>query len=137
MIRTMALSSALLLGGVSSGAATLTVDVVGLRNEAGLLRVAVCPRAQFTKSDCPHVAEAPASAGRAVVEGVPPGIYAVQAFHDEDGDGDLDRRGWRPSEGLGFSRDAPMRMGPPRFSDAAVQVEGDGRLTVMMRYYGR
>jgi uncharacterized protein (DUF2141 family) len=72
-----------------------------------------------------------------VVEGVPPGTYAVQAFHDEDGDGTLDRRGFWPSEGLGFSRDAPMRMGPPRFGDAAVRIERDGRITVTMRYYGQ
>jgi uncharacterized protein (DUF2141 family) len=137
MIRRHLLSSAMLLAGLPAAAANVTVDVAGLRNGSGLVRVAICPEALFTKPECPYVAAAPASEGRAVVQGVPPGVYAVQAFHDENGDGDLDRSGLRPAEGLGFSRDAPMRMGPPRFRDAAVQVVGDGRLTVTMRYYGR
>jgi uncharacterized protein (DUF2141 family) len=127
----------MLLAGAPAAAASLTVDLAGLRNDSGVVRVAVCPRALFTTAECPYVAAAPASAGRAVVADVPPGVYAVQAFHDEDGDGALDRSGFRPSEGLGFSRDAPMRFGPPSFRDAAVRIEGDGRLTVTMRYYGR
>ena len=69
------------------------------------------------------------------IQGVPDGVYAVQAFHDEDSDGDLDRRGFRPDEGLAFSNDARMRRGPPRFRDAAVRVAGDGRITLQMRYF--
>ena len=117
------------------GAADLTVRIEGLRNADGVLRVAVCPADSFTKPDCPHLGSAAASEGAVTVEGIPSGVYAVQAFHDEDGDGDLDRRGFRPSEGLGFSRDAPMRFGPPRFRDAALRIERDGIVTLSMRYY--
>jgi uncharacterized protein (DUF2141 family) len=115
-------------------AADLTVEFQGLRNAAGVIRVAVCPQDSFTKPACPHAATAPASAGRVVVAEVPPGVYAVQAFHDEDGDGELDRIGLRPAEGWAFSRDAPMRLGPPRFSDAAVRIGGDATVTLRMRY---
>jgi uncharacterized protein (DUF2141 family) len=127
-----------LLAGLAAAPATaadLQVDVAGLRNADGLLRAAVCPEDTFTRPDCPHFGVAPATEGRVTVRDVPPGVYAVQVFHDENGNGDLDRRGFRPFEGLGFSNDAPMRMGPPRFRDAAVRVTGDGRLTVNMRYY--
>ena len=124
------------LAGGAAGAADLTVEVAGLRSTAGLVRVAVCPEATFTKPQCPHVAVVPAGRRTATVTGIPPGTYAVQVFHDEDGDGELDRRAFWPIEGLGFSRDAPMRMGPPKFGDAALRINGNGTIRVTMRYFG-
>lgn len=40
-----------------------------------------------------------------------------------------------PKEGFGFSRDAPVRMGPPSFNSAAFVV-GDAAIqqTIRMRY---
>jgi len=57
------------------------------------------------------------------VDGIPPGRYAVQAYHDEDGNGRI-RRGLFgvPAEAIGFSRDALLRLGPPWFDDAAIEV---------------
>jgi uncharacterized protein (DUF2141 family) len=130
-----ALAAAALGPAHTAGAADLTIRIQGLRSAEGVVRVAVCPRESFTKPSCPHLAAAAAREGQVVLRDVPEGVYAVQAFHDEDGDGDLDRKGLRPLEGLGFSRDAPMRMGPPRFRDAAIRIVGDGTLTVSMRYY--
>lgn len=66
---------------------------------------------------------------------VPAGRYAVSVVHDENGNGKLDTRLMIPREGYGFSRDAPVRMGPPKFDAAAVAVEGETvRLTIRMRY---
>lgn len=126
---------ALLAGAAPGVAGDLTVTVDALRSSDGLIRVAVCPEATFTKPGCPHVAAAPAGQGRVTVRGIPDGIYAVQVFHDEDSDGQLDRNGFWPVEGLGFSNDAPMRMGPPRFRDAAVRLRGDGTVRLSMRYF--
>ena len=117
----------------AAGDVTVTVD--GLRNGTGLLRAAVCPPETFTKPGCPYVGAARASGGRVTVTGVPDGVYAVQVFHDEDEDGDLDRNGFWPTEGLGFSNDAPMRLGPPRFRDAAVRVRGNGSIRLNVRYF--
>ena len=122
----------------STGAASafdLVVRVEGLRSREGMVRVAVCTEATFTRPDCPWRGAARASAGSVRVTGIPPGTYAVQAFHDEDSDGDLDRGGFLPTEGLAFSRDAPMIMGPPRFRDAAFGLRGDGNISVRMRYF--
>jgi uncharacterized protein (DUF2141 family) len=120
---------------VGAAAGDLTVDIAGLRSQEGVVRVAVCPRAAFTGPDCPHAGVAPADMARVIVRNVPDGTYALQAFHDENDDGDLNRKGLRPAEGLAFSNDARMRLGPPRFRDAAVRVQGDGRLTLTMRYF--
>lgn len=119
-----------------AGAADLRVVVEGLRSTEGQILVAVCPEASFTTAECPHTARAPAAAGEVVVTDVPPGSYAVQAIHDENGNGDLDRRfGLLPQEGIGFSRDAPMRRGPPSFGDAAIDLRGDGTISLAMRYF--
>jgi uncharacterized protein (DUF2141 family) len=128
------LGAAALVPAGAAAAADLTITFEGLRNAEGVIRVAVCPQESFTKPACPHAAAAPAQSARVVVTGLPQGIYAVQAFHDEDGDGELDRMGLRPLEGWAFSRDAPIRMGPPRFRDAAVNIVGDASVTLRMRY---
>lgn len=116
-------------------AGDLRVEVTGLRSSKGVLLVAVCTPETFTRRTCPHVATTPASDGVAIVPDVPPGLWAVQAIHDEDGNGKLTRRGFLPDEGVAFSRDAPMRMGPPRFADAAVELGERGFVRLVMRYF--
>ncbi len=66
---------------------------------------------------------------------VPPGEYAIALLHDENGNGKADKALMVPKEGFGFSRNAKLRLGPPRFSSAAFEVE-DMRVehTIKMRY---
>ena len=66
---------------------------------------------------------------------VAPGRYALSLFHDENSNGKLDTLMLMPREGFGFSRDAPVRFGPPKFSAAEFTVSGAAqRQTVRMRY---
>ena len=106
-------------------AAQLDSELAGIENDHGLVRVAVCTPATFTTRNCPFTGAAPAKPGSVVVSmpDIPPGRYAVQAYHDEDGDGRL-RKGMfgLPTEAIGFSRDARIRLGPPPFEDAAIDV---------------
>jgi uncharacterized protein (DUF2141 family) len=63
------------------------------------------------------------------------GRYAVSLIHDENSNGRLDTVLLIPREGYGFSRDARVRLGPPRFDSAAFEVDGQpAHLTVKMRY---
>ena len=124
----------------AAGAATLDVELVGVDNDHGLLRVAVCTPDTFATKHCPFSGMAPARAGGGMVrvEGIPPGRYAVQAYHDEDGDGRV-RRGLFgiPTEAIGFSRDAPIRLGPPRFEDAAIDIaEPSTTIRLRLRHVG-
>jgi uncharacterized protein (DUF2141 family) len=122
-----ALLAALLAAPAS--AATLDVRVEGVANDEGTLLVAVCDRASFLRRRCPYARRAPAAPGEARLrfDDLAPGLYAVQAIHDENDNRDLDRSLLgRPKEGFGFSNDAPMRFGPPRFEDAAVAVGPEG-----------
>ena len=67
---------------------------------------------------------------------VPAGRYAVSMFHDEDGDGAMQRDFvGRPREGWGVSRDAKARFGPPNFDAAAFDTQDDTvTVRVRMRY---
>ncbi len=127
--------------GPSTGVApvSLQVTVTNVRGERGHVRVAVCPRASFLQPSCAWHAVAPAHAGSVVVtvSGMPPGVYAVQCFLDENDDGKINRSLLGvPTEGIGFSRDAPMRFGPPSFDDAAIRLgPGDGAVSLRLRYF--
>lgn len=119
----------------------LTVVVTGLRNARGqVMACLVADAAAFP--DCRRH-----PAARRLVVGamqgsvtldfgaVPTGTYAISLFHDENGNGKLDTVVLIPREGFGFSRDAKVRMGPPRFAAAAFAVgNGPTRQTLRMRY---
>ena len=108
-----------------AAAAQLDIELTGIESDRGLVRVAVCTPETFATKHCPFFGAAPARAGSVTVsvEGIPPGRYAVQAYHDEDGNGRL-RKGLFgiPVEAIGFSRDARVRLGAPSFEDAAIDV---------------
>lgn len=109
-------------------ASELSVAISGFRQPHGVALVAVCDSTTYLTAGCPHRVRAPVNGGTAnvVLEGLPPGIYAVQAVHDENGNGVLDRNGLGiPEEGYGFSRNPPTLFGPPDFEEAAISI-GDG-----------
>ncbi len=122
----------------AAGAVTLEIVVANVRNNNGHVRVAVCAREDFLKESCRYNAEAPSRAGETTVRvAVPPGTWAVQAYQDENDNGKIDRGLFgRPTEGVGFSRDAPFRFGPPTYEDAAFQLgAGGGRIRLTLRYF--
>lgn len=107
-------------------ATDVEVRVLNMADAAGSLRVNICTAAEWLK-DCALSGQAPARAGVAavVVHGVPPGLYGVVAYHDSNDDGEVNQNFLGiPTEGVGFSRDAPARFSAPRFTDAVVRVEG-------------
>lgn len=120
-------------------AAALVVTVHGVRNGEGRIVLAVCEEAAYPAGRCAVRTSAPAAEGavRVTVPDVPPGTYALRVYHDENGNGQLDRNLLGiPWEGFGFGNDAPVRMTPPSFRDAAVTVGEDGLETALtLRYW--
>lgn len=119
----------------------VSLTVTGLRSTKG--RVMACLTARpdafpdCAKDPQARLASAPAAAANIHLEfgAVPPGRYAISAFHDENGNGRLDKSLMIPREGYGFSRDAPVRFGPPSFASAAFAViAGDQQQSLRMRY---
>ena len=122
-----------------SAEGTLQVTVSNVQNSRGHVRLAVCTRETFLRADCPFHGSAPAQVGSVMVkvQGVPPGTYAVQAFHDESDSGQikLSLLGI-PEEGVGFSRDAPIRFAGPSFADAAFQLPpAGGQVSLRLRHF--
>ena len=122
-----------------AGGAAVIVSVANTRNDHGTVRVSLCPRARFLADACPYEGRAHAHSGVTVVtiEGVPPGEYAAQAFHDENDNGKVDRALFGiPKEGVGFSRDARIVLSPPKWRDAVfAHGAGPQEIRFSLRYF--
>lgn len=133
-----ALAAAPMLAAASpGGTGDLTITVTNVRNARGVVHVDLCREAEFLK-DCPVSAEAPSVIGTTIVHirNVPPGDYAIQATHDENNNKKVDRGLFGiPKEGVGFSRDAPIGFGPPKWNRAVFHMAGDHAETLKMRYF--
>lgn len=142
MIRLLATAGLVLLStAVPLAAAELRVEVGGLRNTQGLVRVALFRTpADFAKEEGVYrevVVPAATPAATLVFADIPAGTYGLAAFHDENADGKFDR-GFLgiPREGYGFGNDAPVILDAPPFEQAAVAiVEPSARTALRMRYW--
>ena len=127
---------------VRAAAADLTVEIRGIRSDDGDVLLAVHgPASKDTFPSGEGVAASrrePARAGtlRFVIRDLPPGRYALAAFHDENGNGDLDTNPIGiPTEGFGFGNDAKATFGPPSFDAAAVTVGDTSTVAVLTVVY--
>ena len=121
--------------------ADLEVQIPNLRSSEGSVRVALHPRGATVKF--PNEAGAIAGAFRQAAVGstrfvftdLPPGDYAVAAFHDRNGDGKLTKNILGiPTEPYGFSNNVYGFMRPASFEKAAVTVSaGSDRLSITVR----
>jgi uncharacterized protein (DUF2141 family) len=121
----------------AAGLGRIIIEVANVRSNKGRVHVDLCTSAEFLH-DCARSASAPARQGTTLVmiEGVPPGQYAAQAFFDENGNDKVDRVLFGiPTEGVGFSNDAPIRMAPPKFAAAAFDHDGDQTIQLRLRYF--
>ncbi|MEL7190663.1 MAG: DUF2141 domain-containing protein [Pseudomonadota bacterium] len=125
-----------------AAAGDVEITITDLRSNKGVVRACMT-----TKEDIfPKCRKDPASyrtvvpAGKTVTirfKDVKPGDYAIALLHDENDNGKADRAlGMMPKEGYGFSRDAPVRMAPPKFKDAVFELgTGPKKMTIKMRYF--
>jgi len=131
----------LLCGLAATGvqAADLTVTVSGVRDDKAAVRIVLYADADTFRheQEARQVLSVPAAPGtvRGVFHDLPPGRYAVLAYHDENGNGKLDMiMGMFPDEGWGLSND-PTVIGPPRFEASAFEVaEAGTAITVPLHY---
>jgi len=132
----------LVLIGNAPAATTITVDITGLRNAAGLVHLCMTAVPKLYPEGCDkdparRVATIKASdPSTLVIRDVMPGRYAIVLLHDENSNKKMDKKLFLPKEGFGFSRDAPLRMGPPNFNAAVFDVTGGKpvRMTMKVRY---
>jgi len=120
---------------------SIKVVVLGLHSNDGELDCALFGSAEGFPSDSTKASKTTKSkiANEQAVctfSGVADGDYAVSVFHDENGNGKLDRNFiGMPKEGVGASNDAAGTLGPPKFDDARFNYKGDAQsLTIHVRY---
>ncbi|MDB5454126.1 MAG: hypothetical protein JWO33_2704 [Caulobacteraceae bacterium] len=122
------------------GAGRLTVMVDGLRSASGEVAVTVYPDdprrflARRGKLYRLRVPTRTPTTGACFM--LPAGVYALAVYHDADGDRDFDRsKTGLPTEGFGFSNDAPTRVGLPSFDTVRFRYRpGDKPIRIRMRY---
>ncbi|MCG8360038.1 MAG: DUF2141 domain-containing protein [Kiloniellales bacterium] len=119
---------------------SLEVVIKDVRSDQGSLRIALWSDPKgFTETDAILLeSSAPASSGEKAIlfKDIEPGLYALIAYHDENGNGEFDKTFiGLPAEGLGFSNGAWIRaFGPPSFEEAAIEVKGPTNTTIGLRY---
>ena len=119
---------------------TLIVRVVGASNAGGEIRVALFQSAQGFPGDAskafrtqrarinPHTLSAEVR-----FTGIPEGVYAVSVFHDENGNGKLDKNlVGIPKEAYGASNNPPKKMRPPTFDEAKFSVSSQQSLEIQL-----
>src|ERR1700761_8628879 len=106
---------------------TVTLSVNKTSSASGQVMASLCddPAAPIPGACRPYSAKADAHPGTTVLtfKGVKPGAYAIQAFHDENGNGILDF----PKEAYGFGNNAAF---PPSFKAAAITVSADTKASI-------
>jgi uncharacterized protein (DUF2141 family) len=120
-------------------AADLTLEIGPVRSATGTVNLSLYNQAEGFKDEAKAFLQAriPAKAGalRHVFTGLPAGRYAVIAYHDENGDGKMNRRfGMIPEEGYGVSNN-PELFGPPKFDACAFDLKDTGSSqTLLLKY---
>lgn len=119
----------------------LEVEVTGVRSARGQVAVTVYPdsRRRFLapggRLDRVRVpVTTPTTTACLRLPG--PGSYAVAVYHDQNSDRDFNRNALGlPTEGFGFSNDAPTPVGLPDLAAVRFRAEaGVHRIRVRMRY---
>lgn len=120
-----------------ASAADLTVEVLGARSAQGSVAGALFTSGPgWLKPGQAVQGQFLPASDKAVLlfRGLPPGRYAVSAYHDENGNAKLDANViGLPTEPYGFSRGAQGRMGPPAFDEAALDLQADTTVTIQLR----
>lgn len=121
--------------------ATIDIRIEGLRSTKGMVRACLTKvPALFLKCDQDPAslrASMPAANGAQLhFAGVAPGDYALVVLHDENENRKVDTILGIPKEGVGFSRNPVLIIGPPSFAAVRFTV-ADGYVAqlVKLRYF--
>ena len=120
---------AMLLGATAARAGDVQVAVDNVTGSTGVVRAEVCTAKEWLGSGCALKGVVAAQPGTTVVtvHNVPPGDWAVLAYHDKTNVGHV-RQSWLgvPEDGVGFSRNPSLGLKGPSFADSDLQIGSAG-----------
>jgi len=132
----LALSLRVAAAAEPSPGVSLTVEVHGVASAEGLLQIGLYQEAGFPDVGSELLGiTLPAQAGTmsAQFTGVPPGTYAIAVIHDLNSSSTLDTNLFGvPQEDYAFSEDARGLLGPPDFTEAAVELKKDTAIVIRL-----
>ena len=120
---------------------SLTVNVTGLQNSKGIVQCALydtegsIPDELYKKTF--RIMTGTIINGSSLVsfKNLPPGRYAVNILHDENGNGKIDKGLIFPKEGIGFSNYQCIGLkNRPDFSKASFELKADTSIRVKVIY---
>ena len=139
-LRRVALFTAglILSSGLLAAGNTLDITVKGVRDDQGMVRAGIYNSAETFPKEGKAMARTatPAKAGSVALlfTDLPPGKYAVILYHDENNDGQMDKRfGMIPIEGYGLSNNIKA-SGKPSFDQCAFEIPESRSQTIDLRY---
>jgi uncharacterized protein (DUF2141 family) len=137
--RTCALVALFVSLGAAAPVASLEIGIDGTRSPKGSLKLCLTADPDnFPRCHDDALAvrrSVPASTRTFRFDALPQGTYAAAVIHDENDNRKLDTVAGIPKEGYGFSRNAPVMFGPPKFVAARFPLSGDANAQhIRMRY---
>lgn len=125
---------------VEKTAATLTLEVEGLRNRKGNVLISLYDAAKGFPGEHEKALRTAIYAAKdfaeARFENLAPGIYAVSVCHDENGSLKLETGLFgRPKEGVGVSGNVKTMFLAPKFEDACFKLAGDDKTVSVKLHY--
>jgi len=132
----------MLLPAQSPNLTTLTVRIVNARNANGVVRVALFKSADGFPGDAskalrtqPAKIDTQTLTAQTDFSGLPEGTYAVMVFHDENGNGKLDKSlVCIPKEGYAASNNPAKKMRAPTFEEAKFSLSSDRTVEIKLIY---
>jgi len=117
---------------LAANAADLTIKLSGAHSAEGAVSAAIYASKETFSKEGQQVAafRQKATTGPVSVtfRDLPPGRYAVTAFHDENNNSKLDRDATGiPSEGYGVSNDARELLSPPYWDKASFELGSEAK----------
>ncbi len=123
----------------AASAAPLRITVEGIRDSKGEIRLSVysAPAEWPGHSARDHDQVKPAKTGSMVFTfDLPPGTYAVNGFHDEDGNGKFNKSLiGLPQEGYFFSNNVRPVLSAPSFKSASFKLPPEGAAISISVHY--
>jgi uncharacterized protein (DUF2141 family) len=116
-----------------SAQSSLTVEIVNLENNKGVLLVDLMDKHEKTVIDT--ICKIVDNKCTIVFKDLKNDQYAIRYFHDENTNDELDTNILGiPKEGYGFSNDAYGKFGPKDFKEWLFEVSGDTKIRMNTEY---